>query len=550
LKKILLVPLLLTIWLFPSCEQAGKGPDVDPWGAYRKAYSLLRTNKDSAFLSFNRLAENAKDKQQVALAYYNMALLQSNAGDHYGAQESLTLSLNALDEHRPEDRNYLALNYNELSMACFNLQDYAASLSYSERALKYAADSNFRHYILNNEGNALQKLKRYDQAIAAYSQVRRLTTHDTTEHTKAVTNVAITRWLKDPAYNAVPELLSALAVRLKRQDLWGQNSSYAHLSDFYSRKRPDSALIYAQKMLQVAERLGSPDDKVEAIQKLILLAHPAEIKPYYYKYQFLNDSIAAVRSAAKNQFALIRYGVAKNKAENLKLQKANTEKKYQLAFVLVLAVCALTFAFFWYRRRKWLQELEKQNAVNETRQKASKKVHDALANNIYLIMKKVQFESDLDKDALVDDIDQVYQRARDLSYEITERPDANFQETISALLRSFATDDLKVLLVGNSAEFWRKVKDTDQLELKYVLQELMINMKKHSGADNVIIKFNVLDDQGMISYVDNGNGILEGAAAKNGLKNTGNRIKEIGGHITFDSQTVKGLEILITFPLS
>jgi signal transduction histidine kinase len=549
LKKIVFV-LLLAVCFFPSCEKVRKRPAADPWAAYRKAYTLLGINRDSAFLYFNRLAENSKDRQQVALSYYNMALLQSNAGDHYGAQESLALSLKSLDENRPEDRNYLASDYNELSMACFNLQDFPASLAYSEQALKYAVDPNFRHYILNNKGNALQKLKRYDEAVDAYSQVMLLTAHDSTENAKALTNVATTKWLKDPAYNAAPDLHAALAIRLKTQDTWGQNSSYAHLSDFFRKKKPDSALVYAQKMLRVAEQLESPDDKLEAIQKLILLSPPAKIKTYYLQYQALNDSIATVRRAAKNQFALIRYGVEKNKAENLTLQKANTERTYQLGLVLLLMVFGATFLYFWYRKRKRQQELDKQNAVDETRKKASKQVHDTLANDIYQIMKKVQHARELDRELLVDDIDEVYQRARDISYEITQRPDENFHETISGLLRSFATDDIKVILVGNSKELWQKTNDLQKLELKYVLQELMVNMRKHSGATDVIIKFQDLADYCMISYFDNGCGIPEGTLQKNGLKNTGNRIKGIGGEITFDPDTGKGLQIQITFPIA
>lgn len=536
--------------LLASCQQKEKKATADPWAAYRKAYALLEVNRDSAFLHFNKLAENSKDRQQMALAYYNMGLIQSYAGDHYGAQESLTLSLNALDESRPEDRNYLATDFNELAMTTFNLQEYTASLAYCEKARALTTDPALLQFIYTNQGNAYQKLQQYEQALTSYRQVIKLSGLKGSVYARGLTSLATTKWLKDKAYNAAPELHTALAIRLKENDTWGLNSSYAHLADFYGGTNQDSALFYASKMLSVATSLQSPDDRLEAFQKLILFSRPEVIKPLYLRYQTLNDSVVGVRRAAKNQFALIRYGVEKNKAENLSLQKDNTEKKYQLVFVLVLAACALAFGFFWYRRRQWLQEMDKQQAVLETRQKASKKVHDALANHIYLIMKKVQFETDLDKEMLVGDIDEVYQRARDLSYEIVQQPDEHFQQTISAMLRSFAGEDLKVVLVGNSGEFWSRVKDTHQVELKYVLQELMVNMKKHSRADNVILKFGEAGQRGWITYLDNGVGIPPDTPPGNGLKNTENRIKEIGGAITFDAQTVGGLEIRITFPLS
>jgi signal transduction histidine kinase len=247
--------------------------------------------------------------------------------------------------------------------------------------------------------------------------------------------------------------------------------------------------------------------------------------------------------------------VEKNKAENLKLQKDNTEKRYQLiqqnlrfyGAVSIFIVLALV-AFLWYKRRKGQQERETQEAIRETQRKASKKVHDTLANDIYRIMKVVQHEPALDKDALVDDIDEVYQRARDISYEIIQSSDEHFYEKISELLKSFATDDIKVVLVGNSKELWQKVDNVYKVELKYILQELMVNMQKHSQADNVVIKFALKGGRCHISYFDNGIGIPNGTPQKNGLRNTGNRIKWIGGQITFDADAGKGLQIQITFP--
>ncbi|HEX8609361.1 MAG TPA: tetratricopeptide repeat protein, partial [Pedobacter sp.] len=388
MKKLLLIPFL-SIGLLFSCGQTGKKVVIDPWAGYRKAYALLEVNRDSAFLHFNRLAENSKDRLQVALAYYNMGLIQSYAGDHYGAQESLTASLQSLDETVKEDRNYLATDYNELAMTTFNLQEYSASLSYCEKALELTKDPALLQYIYTNQGNAFQKLHQYEKALASYRQVIKLSRHKGSVYARGLTSLATTKWLKDSTYEAARELHAALVIRNKENDVWGLNSSYAHLADYYGKKNADSALFYAHKMLLVAKELQSPDDRLEALQKLILFSPKDMVKPLYLQYQVLSDSIIAVRRAAKNQFALIRYGLEKNKAENLKLQKANSEKKYQLGFVILLSALAGAFMFFWYRKRKWQQEIDKQNAVNETKQKASKKVHDMLANNIYLIMKRV-----------------------------------------------------------------------------------------------------------------------------------------------------------------
>src|SRR6202042_3842448 len=99
---------------------------------------------------------------------------QANAGDDYGAQESLTLSLKKLDEHKASDRAYLASDYNQLGMTFYNLGENEQAIQYYQLALKFADDPKLRPYILNNEGNSYQYLKDYTKSIACYQAVLKL----------------------------------------------------------------------------------------------------------------------------------------------------------------------------------------------------------------------------------------------------------------------------------------------------------------------------------------------------------------------------------------
>ena len=99
-------------------------------------------------------------------------------------------------------------------------------------------------------------------------------------------------------------------------------------------------------------------------------------------------------------------------------------------------------------------------------------------------------------------------------------------------------------------ELWRKVSLEIKYEIEHILQELMVNMKKHSLSTLVTLKFEQLDNIIHIHYVDNGIGLSDNVKFKNGLSNTGNRIKNIFGTITFDTQNERGLEIHISFPIS
>jgi signal transduction histidine kinase len=503
---------------------------------------LIGAHKDSAFLHFNRLAESSGDKQQVALAYYNMALIQSDAGDHYGAQESLTLSLKSLDERRQADRDYLSIDFNELGVACFNLREYTRALYYYQQALHYVDDKSQIPYILNNRGNAYQKLGDYKRALESYKQVVRSADKKGTIYARALTNLATTEWLRNPRYNAAPELWRALEIRKREKDGWGENSSYAHLSDFYAGRRPDSALWYALKMSEVARSLKSPDDELEAAQKLILLSRPIDIRPHFLRYQALSDSLSAARKSAKNQFALIRYDAEKNKADNLTLQKDNTEKKYEITkqyILLVLVLLALIGAVLWYR-----------NAMRASRLRTSKKVHDVVANGLYRMMSEVENREQVDKEHLLDQIEVLYEQSRDISYDKPRLPDQDFPKKMEVLISSFSTLDTKVAIVGNDEGFWERIGAQVRYELEQVLQELMVNMKKHSRAGDVLVKFEEQGDLRHISYTDDGIGFSGEVRHQNGLTSTGNRIKAIHGKIIFDGEAGKGLRVRISFPIA
>jgi signal transduction histidine kinase len=543
----------LILCLTWSCQKARRRHEPD-WGPYRRAYSWLSKNRDSAFYYFNQAATSGGDSLPVATAYNSMAMIQTDAGDYFGAQESLLFSLRFLDAQKPEDTFCLTHDYNELGMNSVNLKDYTQAISFYDQALRYVNDPAYRSSILNNKAFAYQQQKNYAKAISLYKDLIRQSDGSGTGYARRLTNLATTRWLADPAYRAADELRGALDIRQKAGDLWGQNSSFAHLADYYLHSKPDSAAYFAAQMLAVAQRLHSPDDESEALQKLISL-HVPGANSYFSRYLHLTDSLQVARNAAKNQFALIRYNVERSKAENLRLQKENAEKKYELLIrnILLIAVLLVLIAGTFrgrsiLRKRKARQEQEKQEAILETRRKASKDVHDSLSNDIYLLMKRVKHDTTLDRAWLLKHTEFIYKRSRNISYELLADTDEFFSERIGELLMSFGTDDTKVSLVGNSTTLWQKVTPEVKLELKYILQELMVNMQKHSRAANVVVKFEAQGASGLIIYKDDGTGIPENTVHQNGLTNTGTRINAIRGRITFGDNDGKGLKIEISFP--
>ena len=116
------------------------------------------------------------------------------------------------------------------------------------------------------------------------------------------------------------------------------------------------------------------------------------------------------------------------------------------------------------------------------------------------------------------------------------------------MLSSFNAAQVQVILKYSNSILWNKIAEEKKIALYRVLQELMINMKKHSQGTLVVLRFETDNKHCYIHYSDNGIGIKNPLQSKNGLINVENRIHTIGGSIIFDSKSSKGLKIKLTFP--
>lgn len=520
---------------------------------YEKAWSYLdKKDPINAFQNFNKAKEiylKNNDSLGVGKCLMNMGIILTDQGDYFGAQETSLEAEKYFNKNEKHNLTYICSNYNNLGVSAYNLKDYVNSLIFYDLAIKFSDSPSDINVCLNNKAKVLQETKNYKEALKIYNQILKEDSKNKNEYSRTLTNLAKTKWLQNSNYNPIPELKEALNIRLQEKDLWGQNSSYAHLADYYTQTKPDSALIYATKMYDVAKTLKSPDDQIEALQKLIILENPEKSKQYFLTYQKLNDSLQTARSKAKNQFALIRYETEKNKADFQKAQADNVKKQNQIlkqyAGLGILGLI-LIGGGVWYRRRKKILQQEKELEVKKTELRYSKKVHDVVANGIHRVMTKLENQEHIDKDTMLDDLEIVYEKSRDISYDHEKNNDLSFGEKLTEMLKSYSSDDLQLVIIGNEEIHWDKLNKNTQAEVFYVLQELMTNMKKHSKATRVVIRMSRINEEITIRYTDNGVG-CDKLSPKNGIKNTGNRMESIGGTINFDAVSGEGFKAELKF---
>lgn len=544
-----LIPLLLFAIIF-SCNKKNDTTPIDR-EEYDKAYKYYKSNKkDSAFKYFNRAKDNFIREENFSFAgncLVYMAIIQCDEGDYYGSQETSLSAFQYLN--LDTDSSEISSNNNNLGIVFQNLKNYDRAAIFYNRAAKFSQNSKDSLTHLNNKAVALSYSKKFDSAISIFNRILASPKlKDSVVYSKVYDNKAYTRFLQNRKYNAEKELIEALKIRKRINDTLGLIASYSHLAEYFENRDTRKALFYSKEMLRVASKLNVPDDRLDALKKIIFLDSPDIIKLVFKTHQHLNDSLQTERNKSKSQFAFERFG-------SERLQKENAEKENNLLWQYILAgilFSIIIIIIVIYRKRQVRLQKEKELEVKNTQLRLSKKVHDVVANGIYQVMTKIENQEHFDRNTALDELEFVYEKSRDISYDkADEDPDKkDFSEKISELVASFKNENTNTYIAGNESEIWNNVSQATQHEVYQVIRELLVNMRKHSQADRVVLRFERENNRINIFYTDNGVGISDELVYKNGLQNTVSRIAAIAGSIIFDTKTEKGLKVHLSFPVS
>lgn len=333
-----------------------------------------------------------------------------------------------------------------------------------------------------------------------------------------------------------------LELRFKIKDNKGLLSSYKQLAIHYKDNENDSlAKVYAIKAFHISNKLNIPKYREDALGALIQLGQYS----YAREYKRLSDSLENVRSLQENKFAIYRYDKSKS-------EKRAIESEFKMllfAFLGGLIFVVAIFLIILQRNRNKRHTIEQ---VHKTERDFSKKVHDELGNDIFYLMNQIQTNpaSLFEKEGLkvLNGLNDIYVKARDISKKYTSIDTGiAYHDEVLALLNSFGNDTIKIVTNEITPDFWEAVVPLKKEQLYRVLQELLTNMKKHSEASLVAVTFTKYKRYIVIKYVDNGKGAEATLLSKNGLHNVENRMDEIKGTITFDTNPNEGFKAEIRF---
>jgi signal transduction histidine kinase len=500
-----------------------------------------------AYVFFNQQHTRAVQNADTLSKIYNLymlALIELDLGLAYESEQTIAQNLKLLDAlaiKKEYSDDYLR-SYNLLGRVYRHLQHPEQSKLYYLSALNYAQKPLDSLIVFNNIGYKYKELtKTADSAVVYFQKAHRLAlkTGDSLQYARVLSNWFTLEALNDAPF-AKDSLVKAARIRKKFNDSKGLYSSYRSLSKVHLKNNNRvQAQQYADSALQLAQNINA----LSYLKDAYLLHLEMNDASFLTDFLKLTDSMERLDMQQKNAYASLKYNVARERehtlASQLEQERERVQKQRYKTLAVLLAVVFI-FVFYIYRliyKKSKLQEIYK----TETR--ISKKVHDELANDVYLVMVKMQLEKERDED-LLDDLEHIYNKSRDISKEY-QGLDVKipFDEIISDLLSSYQSDTIKIIRRDTKRIDWNTISAVKKNCIYRVLQELMTNMKKHSKATLAAVTFSQSRRVIEINYSDNGVGSM--LKKQNGLQNAENRIFYLNGSITFETQPGKGFKAKI-----
>lgn len=299
------------------------------------------------------------------------------------------------------------------------------------------------------------------------------------------------------------------------------------------------------------------------------LGHPAIAFDHMLQYALLSDSVFTAHTAVTIAGLETKYRVAEKEKELLRLQNRNQVQRLLLYFGACLLALLGGFIYYAYRQRKkreqqrlntMQQELEMQitkaqlQGEEKERQRLARDLHDGLGGMLAGIKLNLSVASH-DKEhgqnvelrnviAQVDNsVHELRRIARNMVPEILVR--AGFANAIRDLCKTMDTESMRVEC--ELLNLRENIRMQEKIEIYRIVQELLSNAARHSGAKEVFLQCSKVQERFYITIEDNGKGFAEPSENRNGmgLENIRSRLAYMHGKIELQSHSGKGAIINI-----
>lgn len=535
------------LFLFVSCRNSETNPlPLDQNLKIAESLYYSKKNNDAYYYYNKSLDYNIENQNNKRASYclLQMANIEHSESDYINSEISATKAISFFDENT--DITYKTNALNTLGRNYTQLSNFDEALKVYNNVLLLNPDELTKCITKNNIAYVYSKMGKYAKAITLLSSIEKnkILENYPLEYARILHNKGNYLYqLKN--HKSLLYLEEALQIREKNYDDAQIVSSYLHLAAYFEDSNKNKAYEWAKKAYTSATNASIQDDRLEALDLLFKNTNAVNLKNKHYDdFYRINDSLNKSRQKAKNQFAKIKFD-----AEQEIKKRKEYEVKMYFYFGLLLFSILLFFLIYRFTIKRNRKKIKETAYLTETR--ISKKLHDELANDVHnaiAFAETQDLENKENKDILLDNLEVIYHRARNISSENKAIDTGEkYLEKLKAMLSTYNSSSRNVIVNMNLFNHLKISKEVKVIIYR-VLQELMVNMKKHSQCSIASISIKSYKKTIEINYADNGIGTDNLLNLKNGLQNVENRIIAINGTINFDTKPEKGFKVQIEIP--
>ncbi|MCG1035059.1 tetratricopeptide repeat-containing sensor histidine kinase [Polaribacter sargassicola] len=537
---------------------------------FKGLYHKLQFNPDSSFYYYNEsknFSVQLKDSLEATRRLLSMAALQYDERDYLGSENSIIEGLRFVEplgnlfftgllyerlgnvlfitgREKEARKNYLKF---------FELQKQTPGL-----VLKYEEARLYNH--LGNtyeaERNNLKAVEYFKKSLAIDS----LKFNSVYRYESALAGLSYNNFILGENKLALKGFLEVLKSRKDRNYKRGLVITHSNLSDFYiGTNDVNNSKLHAEKSLELAKSISFNRYILENLARLSSITKGEKGRLFLEEYRVLNDSLVERERFLKNQFAKVRYETEKKEAENVHLKEENsrkellleTEKQHKIIGWLIAGFCILIIFFgisvVLSRRKKMLfkAQLLQVEVREKERQQIAKSLHDEVAGDIRMLHLKLSKTNQLEE---AEKLNVIKENVRNLSHQLSSESfdKVSFKDQIINLISDYFDFNFRIKAKNIDDVDWTKVNNAIKRTLFLSVRESIQNAKKYAEATELILNFSETKKTVLLVISDNGKGFdVKARKTGIGLKNLEERILEINGTFSLESDIGKGTTIKI-----
>ncbi|HUR67076.1 MAG TPA: sensor histidine kinase [Chitinophagaceae bacterium] len=548
---------------------------------------------DSAFLGWKAglaiaIAHNfkAEELHNFRVALNNNCFL---VGDYTGAMQISREGL--LSAESIGDRDRIAHFNNVIGYIHMKLGNFRKAQEYYTAYLNEArkmGDSALKAHALYSLADLAIAQKEYDKAVKLLTESRLLyrsikiaRLFNLRDREAYITNKMA------EAYKLRGDLSQSLSFSLqsiKGIDEFGQlineydkASYYINTGDIYNRlQRPDSAIFYARKGLNIASRIVHREYERDAFEQMAIAFDEKKIydSAFLYQKRFLQlkDSI----SNEINRQEIFQQDTDIQLEKQQQQQNIAIEKQKMWRNIIVgVALFLLLFLYFLYnryrlrQRNKYQQGLNRQqndlfnaiaSAQEQERKRIAQDIHDGLGSVLSAAKLKMAEVKESKPELGADEkfiagiglIDEASSELRNISHNIMPATlsKLGLVPALKNLIEKISSGKgLQVTFIAH--EMGHRLDEQKGISIYRIILELINNVVKHAHATKGAVQLVGYTDYINLTVEDNGCGFQAGSHEKGGigLGNVAARVEYLKGKMDIDSAPGKGTTIIIEIPL-